>query len=37
LLGRDIRRRIESFARGCQDPVVLAAVGAQAASAGSSA
>ncbi|MEV4411864.1 SRPBCC family protein [Catellatospora sp. NPDC049609] len=26
LLGRDIRRRIQGFARGCQDPVVLAAV-----------
>ncbi|GHJ43984.1 hypothetical protein Cs7R123_13260 [Catellatospora sp. TT07R-123] len=25
LLGRDIRRRIEGFARGCQDPAVLAA------------
>lgn len=29
LLGRDIRRRIEGFARGCQDPEVLAAVGEQ--------
>lgn len=26
LLGRDIRRRIAGFARGCQDPAVLAAV-----------
>lgn len=26
LLGREIRRRIASFARGCADPVVLAAV-----------
>jgi Polyketide cyclase / dehydrase and lipid transport len=25
LLGREIHRRIEAFARGCQDPVVLAA------------
>jgi len=36
LLGRDLRRRIAGYARGCQDPVVLAAVRAQAASAGSS-
>ncbi|GAA1621232.1 SRPBCC family protein [Catellatospora bangladeshensis] len=28
LLGRDIRRRIQGFARGCQDPAVLAAVAA---------
>lgn len=27
LLGRDIRRRIAGFARGCQDPAVLAVVG----------
>jgi len=27
LLGRDIRRRIAGYARGCQDPLVLAAVG----------
>ena len=26
LLGRDIRRRLDAFARGCTDPVVLAAV-----------
>ncbi len=26
LLGRDIRRRIEAFAAGCSDPVILAAV-----------
>ena len=26
LLGRDIRRRIEAFAKACQDPVVLRAV-----------
>jgi polyketide cyclase/dehydrase/lipid transport protein len=29
LLGRDIRRRIAGFARGCADPVVLAAAGAR--------
>ena len=28
VLGRDIRRRIAGFASGCEDPVVLAAVGA---------
>lgn len=28
LLGRDILRRIEAFAAACEDPVVLAAVGA---------
>ncbi len=27
ILGRDIRRRIDAFARACADPVVLAAVG----------
>lgn len=27
LLGRDVRRRVAGFARGCADPVVLAAVG----------
>lgn len=27
VLGQEIRRRIEAFARACEDPVVLAAVG----------
>ena len=31
LLGRDIRRRIEGYARGCLDPVVLAAARSAAA------
>jgi len=29
LLGRDIRRRIEGFASGCEDPIVIAAVARQ--------
>lgn len=29
LLGRDVRRRIDGFARGCADPVVLAAARGQ--------
>lgn len=33
LLGRDIRRRIAGFARGCTDPVVLAAAAPPAADA----
>ncbi|MDF2846216.1 MAG: polyketide cyclase [Oerskovia sp.] len=32
LLGRDVRRRIDGFARGCADPVVLAAARGQVSS-----